>query len=126
MRKTNFGLFQHNQEQFFNETSLTMDTTPIENNLDQVTIILKAIANEKRLQIVCALLNGEKSVGTLEKLSDLSQSALSQHLARLRRDDIVETRREAQTIYYSLHSEQTQAVLKCLSHLFGAEYCRDH
>ncbi len=71
-------------------------------SLKRVTTLLKAVANEKRLKILCVLSNGEKSVGTLETLIDLSQSALSQHLARLRRDEIVETRRDAQTIYYSI------------------------
>ena len=73
-----------------------------ERKLKRVTTLLKAVANEKRLKILCVLSNGEKSVGALEELVSLSQSALSQHLARLRRDEIVETRRDAQTIYYSI------------------------
>lgn len=70
--------------------------------LKRVTTLLKAVANEKRLKILCVLSNGEKSVGALEEMVDLSQSALSQHLARLRRDEIVKTKRDAQTIYYSI------------------------
>ena len=79
------------------------------------------LSNEKRLLIVCALYKGEKSVGELEEIVGLSQSALSQHLARLRRDKVVVTRREAQTIYYSLDNRATNDVLKCLYNI----YCPD-
>ncbi len=71
-------------------------------DLKKVTALLKAVANEKRLKILCVLSDGEKSVGALEEMVELSQSALSQHLARLRRDEIVATKRDAQTIYYSI------------------------
>lgn len=91
-----------------------MDIKDIENNVDVAVNLLKALSNAKRLMIVCALYKGEKSVGELEKLVGLSQSALSQHLARLRRDGVVKTRRAAQTIYYALDDEATQLVLKCL------------
>ena len=64
--------------------------------------LLKALANEKRLMILCLLAEGERSVGELNALLDLSQSALSQHLALLREEGLVQTRREAQTIHYSL------------------------
>ncbi len=64
--------------------------------------LLKALANENRLLILCTLSEAELSVGQLNERMDLSQSALSQHLAVLRRDGLVSTRREAQTIYYSL------------------------
>jgi len=65
-------------------------------------LLLKALANERRLLILCLLTRGEHSVGEINALLDLSQSALSQHLALLRRQQLVQTRREAQTIYYSL------------------------
>lgn len=64
--------------------------------------LLKALANERRLQILCLLAGGERSVGEVNQMLDLSQSALSQHLAVLRKEGLVGTRREAQTIYYSL------------------------
>ena len=89
----------------------------IETQAEAIVSLLKALSNEKRLVIICALSEGEKNVGELEKRVDLSQSALSQHLARLRRDGIVKTRREAQTIYYSLQSDQTKKVMDCLSEL---------
>jgi ArsR family transcriptional regulator, virulence genes transcriptional regulator len=64
--------------------------------------LLRAMANERRLLILSHLLDGEKSVGELQKLVDISQSALSQHLARLRAEKLVVTRREAQNIYYAV------------------------
>ncbi len=98
-----------------------MDVNDIEINVGIATALLKALSNEKRLLIVCALHKGEKSVGELEEIVDLSQSALSQHLARLRRDGLVKTRREAQTIYYSLDDEATNEVLRCLYDIYCPE-----
>lgn len=63
--------------------------------------LLKVLANDKRLMILCLLSEQERSVGELNALVELSQSALSQHLAVLREEGLVNTRREAQTIYYS-------------------------
>lgn len=93
----------------------------IEAQVEGVVSLLKALSNEKRLVIICALSEGEKNVGELEQRVDLSQSALSQHLARLRRDGIVKTRREAQTIYYSLQRDSTKQVLRCLSEMVASE-----
>ncbi|MGH1376010.1 MAG: ArsR/SmtB family transcription factor [Alphaproteobacteria bacterium] len=98
-----------------------MDVNEIEHNVDIAVSLLKALSNEKRLLIVCALYKGEKSVGELEEIIGLSQSALSQHLARLRRDRLVHTRREAQTIYYSLDDAATNEVLKCLYDIYCPE-----
>ena len=80
--------------------------------------LLKAIANENRLLILCQLVDGEASVGELGKKLDLSQSALSQHLARLRRDGVVKTRRQAQTIRYAIASEDAKALLSTMYRLF--------
>lgn len=90
-------------------------------NSKQPAALLKAMSNERRLQILCLLSEGEKSVGTLEQMVGISQSALSQHLARLRRDSLVTTRRDAQTIYYSLNGSQSLAVITTLSHLFSGK-----
>lgn len=95
-----------------------MDVREIECNIGAASNLLKALSNEKRLLIVCALYKGEKSVGELEEIVGLSQSALSQHLARLRRDDVVATRRCAQTIYYSLNGQTTKEVLRCLYEIY--------
>jgi DNA-binding transcriptional ArsR family regulator len=64
--------------------------------------LMKALGNESRLMILCLLADQERSVGELNEKIPLSQSALSQQLARLRQQGIVKTRRESQTIYYSL------------------------
>lgn len=95
-----------------------MDLKNVEQNAEQLARLLKALSNNRRIEIVCALSHGEKSVGQLEKIIGLSQSALSQHLARLRRDGVVETRREAQTIYYSLKCEKATALLECANTIF--------
>ncbi len=76
--------------------------------------VLKAMANERRLMILCYLNEGERSVGELEKLLGISQSALSQHLARLRNDGLVMSRRSAQKIYYSLYGESARAIIQSL------------
>ena len=98
-----------------------MDLETVEKNIENAAKILKALSNERRLMIVCILYKGEESVGALEEIVSLSQSALSQHLARLRRDGIVKTRRDAQTIYYSLKSEEAIQVLACLHDIYCTE-----
>lgn len=95
-----------------------MTPAEMERNVKSASTLLKAMSNEKRLMILCYLEQGEMSVGALEKLVGLSQSALSQHLARLRRDGFVKTRREAQTIYYSLKGKDTEVVIGALQELY--------
>ena len=80
--------------------------------------LLKKMGNEKRLLILCSLINGEQSVGQLNDMMPLSQSALSQHLASLRAAGLVGTRREAQTIYYSLRGSEAIKVLKVLQSIY--------
>ena len=80
--------------------------------------LLKALSNESRLLVLCNLADGEKSVGELQALIGLRQSALSQHLARLRREGLVRTRRESQTIYYSLAGEEASRVIAVLYELY--------
>lgn len=83
--------------------------------------LLKAMANPHRLQILCALADGELSVGALNARIRLSQSALSQHLALLRDDGLVATRRDAQTIFYSLRAGPALDVIRVLyGHYCGA------
>ncbi|WP_299269009.1 metalloregulator ArsR/SmtB family transcription factor [uncultured Psychrosphaera sp.] len=81
--------------------------------------LLKTMANEKRLFILCNLLDGELSVNDLAERVELSQSALSQHLAILRQEQFVQTRKESQTVYYSLHGEDTQQVMQLLHKLYS-------
>lgn len=80
--------------------------------------LLKALANEKRLLLLCLLVEGERSVGELNARVDLSQSALSQHLAVLREDGLVTTRREAQTIYYALAPGPAQRIIATLHDIY--------
>ena len=81
--------------------------------------VLKALGNQKRLEILYHLSDSELNVGELEKLVNLSQSALSQHLAVLRNENIVKTRREAQTIYYSIKDMKVLKVLNLLAELYS-------
>ncbi len=97
-----------------------MDPSQLQDKVDHAAQLLKALSNPHRLLILCQLLEGEKAVGELVALIGLSQSALSQHLARLRRDDLVRTRRVAQTIYYAIEGAHVQAILATLHDL----YCR--
>lgn len=95
-----------------------INVNDLRENARRASVLLKAMSNERRLLILCHLAASEKSVGELEKLVGLSQSALSQHLARLRRDGLVATRRAAQTIFYSLSGEEPQAVMATLHALY--------
>ncbi len=86
--------------------------------------LMKALGNESRLMILCVLAEGERSVGDLNALIPLSQSALSQQLARLRQQGLVETRRESQTIYYSLSSGPADRVINLLHDIYcGKSEC---
>lgn len=87
--------------------------------IDLAASLLKAMANEKRLQIICLLDDQELSVTQINHHLALSQSALSQHLAILRRESLVQTRRESQTIYYSLNSESAKAIICTLASYYG-------
>ena len=83
--------------------------------------MLKELANENRLMIMCALSESEQSVTELNQRIDLSQSALSQHLARLRARGMVQTRRNGQTVFYSLPDTEALDVIRLLHEL----YCPD-
>ena len=87
------------------------------------TAILKAISNQRRLQILNHLADGaERSVSEIEKfLPDLIQSALSQHLGRLRQAEIVKTRRASQTIYYSIEDQNLVRILRLLKHIYAED-----
>lgn len=81
--------------------------------------LMKALGNESRLMILCMLTEGERSVSDLNEIIPLSQSALSQQLARLRQQGLVKTRRESQTIFYSLANGPADRVI----HLLHDIYC---
>ena len=84
----------------------------------QAVRLLKSLANESRLMIMCVLGEGELSVGALNERIDLSQSALSQHLALLRDQGLVVTRREGQTIYYSLAPTEAIDLIQLLHNVY--------
>lgn len=98
-----------------------MDPREMAEHAHDAAQLLKALANENRLLILCKLAEGEKSVGELNEQVELSQSALSQHLSVLRRDGLVATRREAQTIYYSM---ATGPALNVINTLHGIYCCK--
>jgi DNA-binding transcriptional ArsR family regulator len=89
----------------------------------QAESFLKALANRHRLMILCELHKGESSVTSLQQTIGLAQSSLSQHLARLREDELVKTRRESQTIYYSLANTNVSRMIGLLYELFCADDC---
>ena len=82
--------------------------------------LLKQLANTQRLMILCTLVEGEQSVSDISKHITLSQSALSQHLAKMRSAGLVDTEKRGQKIYYRLSSPEARALLSTL-HLI---YCR--
>lgn len=86
----------------------------------KATALLKALANKHRLIILCYLSDSEKSVGELEELLDMRQPHLSQHLARLRHDGLVKTRRDSRTIYYAIESRAAARVIGLLYDLYCA------
>ena len=92
----------------------------IESEQSKLTTVLRAMSNAKRMRILNELSDGrERSVSELEGvIASLSQSALSQHLARLRRANIVRTRRESQTIYYSIDDSDVLRIRRLLGHIY--------
>ena len=97
-----------------------MNLTELQSRALRASGLLKAMSNPVRLLVLCQLAEGEKSVGELEGVVDVSQSALSQHLALLRSRGLVKFRREGQTLYYSLSGSEAPALLAALYQL----YCR--
>lgn len=95
-----------------------LDPETMAQHADSAAKLLKALANPFRLQILCILGSSELSVGDLNRSVALSQSALSQHLAKLRLDGLVNTRREAQTIYYSITPGPAQDIIMILQQHF--------
>jgi len=89
-------------------------------NAEKAAVMLKAMANQRRLMILCLLNDGERSVSELNAQIEIPQSSLSQHLGQLRREKLVTTRREAQTIYYSLASDEVKAIIATLYQVYCA------
>ena len=92
----------------------------MESQSEAAAELLKAMANPQRLRVLCLLVDREMSVGEINTLVPLSQSALSQHLAVLREKELVKTRREAQTVYYSVADGTVHDVIAALHRNFCA------
>lgn len=90
-------------------------------NAAAAAALLSAMANPKRLMILLNLVEGEMAVGALAGQVGLSQSALSQHLSKLRAKKLVNTRRDAQTIYYSANSAEVLKVLQTLDEIYAGQ-----
>jgi DNA-binding transcriptional ArsR family regulator len=95
-----------------------IDIAELRSNAGEAAELLKAMSNENRLLILCHLGEEELSVTELNSFIDLSQSSLSQHLARLRNDGLVKTRRESQTIYYSIANPSVVSLIGFLQQEF--------
>ncbi len=87
---------------------------------DAASDLLKALANRHRLLILCQLIDGERSVGDLAVFLGIRDSTVSQHLAILRRDDLVDARRDGQTIWYSISSEPARELVEVLYRAYCA------
>ena len=98
----------------------TVKAKDLQRHASSAAGLLKALANEQRLSILCSLLEGPLSVGQINERVDLSQSALSQHLAVLREGGWVETEKEAQTVYYSVPDGPVHKVLEALKEIYCA------
>jgi DNA-binding transcriptional ArsR family regulator len=94
------------------------DLQELQKHSAEAANLLKQLGNQNRLMILCSLINGELSVTELNQITDLSQSALSQHLASLRKAELVQTRREAQTIFYSLRGDEAMQVTAVLKYIY--------
>ena len=99
-------------------TPATIDPESMREHAADASRLLKALANEKRLMLLCRLGEGEASAGDLAEYAGLAQSAASQHLAKLRDVGVVATRRDAQTIYYRLADEGALRVIGLLCDIY--------
>lgn len=101
------------------KTGFTADIAALEDKAAEAVQLLKLLANEKRLMILCRLVaQREMSVGELGAAVELSQSALSQHLALMREEGLVDTRRQAQTVFYRVADPNARRVLKLLKSIY--------
>lgn len=99
----------------------TLDITLFKGKAKKAAKLLRTLSNEKRLMILCRLSGGEATVGDMLKEFDMSQSAFSQHLAILREQDLVKTRRESQSIFYSISDPSAMRVIETLAAIYCPE-----
>jgi DNA-binding transcriptional ArsR family regulator len=98
--------------------SEAIDIEAMETQASKASNLLSAMCNEKRLMLLCQLVQGERSVNELTDLLASPQSTISQHLALLRREGFVQSRREGQTHYYSLAGDEARVILETLQALY--------
>lgn len=97
------------------------DLEGMKQSAEKASALMKTLGHQGRLMILCQLATGEKSVGELSRLLDIPQSPLSQHLSRMRNEGLVRPRRSAQTVYYSLNSDEAGKIIECLYGLYCAK-----
>ena len=109
-------------EELETELRSDLETTPeleeLMRNARQASDLLKALAHENRLLLLCILYERERSVGELEAILSLRQATVSQQLARLRYDDLVTTRRDGKAVYYSIANDQARQIVKLMYEMF--------
>lgn len=98
--------------------TVAKDFTKLEEHVDSAAMLMRTLSNKHRLMILCMLQSGEYSVTELNASIPIPQSTLSQHLAWLRKEGFVKTRRDAQTIFYSLKDANVTEVIDLLHSLF--------
>lgn len=109
-----------------NETTTEgFDIDAMQAQASKASSLLSAMCNEKRLMLLCQLVGTERSVNELAELLGSPQSTISQHLALLRREGFVRSRREGQTHYYSLAGEEARAILETLQSLYCEPQAKD-
>ena len=97
---------------------MKIDPDNMKAQANRASTLLNAMSNEKRLMILCQLIDSERSVNELAELLEARQSTISQHLALLRKDGFVHARRHGQTQFYSLTGDEAQSVLETLHELY--------
>ena len=102
------------------EHNAEIDLNQMAQSATRASALMKTLGHKDRLMILCHLAAGEKSVGQIADLLEIPQSPLSQHLSRMRKEGLVDTRREAQTIFYSLKSGEASRIVEVLYELFCA------
>jgi DNA-binding transcriptional ArsR family regulator len=100
------------------EEDVNIDPRRMAKAAQKASDLMKTLGHKDRLMVLCHLTSGEKSVGELAALLSIPQSPLSQHLARMRKENLVTTRREAQTIYYSIASPEAASIVAVMHELF--------
>ncbi len=95
-----------------------MDVTQLTKKAEEMSLVLKALANPDRLRTLCALIEGEKTVGELTEFTGASQSMMSQHLSRMKEEGIVTSRRDHNKMYYSISNSKIKKLMKMMKEVY--------